>query len=63
MTALFKPVPEGRMTPSLAASYTESADKMAYRCGATGEEGQPGEDPPLLLRWPIRGHAIAGEMT
>lgn len=26
--ALFKPMPEGRMTPSLAASYTESSDKL-----------------------------------
>jgi peptide/nickel transport system substrate-binding protein len=28
--ALFKPMPEGRMTPSLAESYTESPDKLVY---------------------------------
>ena len=28
--ALFKPMPEGRMTPSLAESYTESSDKLTY---------------------------------
>lgn len=28
--ALFKPMPEGRMTPSLAESYTESPDKLTY---------------------------------
>src|SRR5919109_2147435 len=28
--ALFKPMPEGRMTPSLAESYAESADKRVY---------------------------------
>ena len=28
--ALFKPMPEGRMTPSLAESYMESADKVVY---------------------------------
>jgi peptide/nickel transport system substrate-binding protein len=28
--ALFKPMPEGRMTPSLAESYTESPDKLIY---------------------------------
>jgi peptide/nickel transport system substrate-binding protein len=28
--ALFKPMPEGRMAPSLAESYTESPDKVVY---------------------------------
>lgn len=43
--ALFKPMPEGRMTPSLAESYTESPDKLAYdfklRPGITFHNGQP----------------------
>src|SRR5919202_3135546 len=28
--ALFKPMPEGLMTPSLAESYTESPDRLTY---------------------------------
>jgi peptide/nickel transport system substrate-binding protein len=43
--ALFKPMPEGRMTPSLAESYTESADKMVYeftlRRGIKFHNGEP----------------------
>jgi peptide/nickel transport system substrate-binding protein len=43
--ALFKPMPEGRMTPSLAESYTESPDKLVYefklRPGITFHNGQP----------------------
>jgi peptide/nickel transport system substrate-binding protein len=43
--ALFKPMPEGRMTPSLAESYTESADKMVYeftlRPGIKFHNGEP----------------------
>ncbi len=43
--ALFKPMPEGRMTPSLAESYTESPDKLLYefklRPGITFHNGQP----------------------
>ena len=43
--ALFKPMPEGRMTPSLAESYTESPDKLVYefklRPGAKFHNGEP----------------------
>jgi peptide/nickel transport system substrate-binding protein len=43
--ALFKPMPEGRMTPSLAESYTESPDKLVYefklRPSITFHNGQP----------------------
>jgi peptide/nickel transport system substrate-binding protein len=43
--ALFKPMPEGRMTPSLAESYAESPDKLVYefklRAGITFHNGQP----------------------
>jgi peptide/nickel transport system substrate-binding protein len=43
--ALFKPMPEGRMTPSLAESYTESPDKLTYeftlRSGVKFHNGEP----------------------
>ncbi len=43
--ALFKPMPEGRMTPSLAESYTESPDKLVYeftlRPGIKFHNGEP----------------------
>jgi peptide/nickel transport system substrate-binding protein len=43
--ALFKPMPEGRMTPSLAESYTESPDKLTYeftlRAGTKFHNGAP----------------------
>ena len=43
--ALFKPMPEGRMTPSLAESYTESPDKLTYeftlRPGIKFHNGEP----------------------
>ncbi len=43
--ALFKPMPEGRMTPSLAESYAESPDKLVYefklRAGIIFHNGQP----------------------
>ena len=43
--ALFKPMPEGRMTPSLAESYTESPDKLTYeftlRPNITFHNGDP----------------------
>ena len=43
--ALFKPMPEGRMTPSLAESYTESTDKLTYeftlRSGTKFHNGAP----------------------
>jgi peptide/nickel transport system substrate-binding protein len=43
--ALFKPMPEGRMTPSLAESYAESADKTVYefklRPGIKFHNGEP----------------------
>jgi peptide/nickel transport system substrate-binding protein len=43
--ALFKPMPEGRMTPSLAESYTESPDKSIYeftlRPGIKFHNGEP----------------------
>ena len=43
--ALFKPMPEGRMTPSLAESYSESTDKLTYeftlRSGTKFHNGAP----------------------
>jgi ABC-type transport system substrate-binding protein len=43
--ALFKPMPEGRMTPSLAEAYTESPDKLVYefklRPGIKFHNGEP----------------------
>ena len=43
--ALFKPMPEGRMTPSLAESYTERPDKLVYefklRPGTKFHNGEP----------------------
>jgi peptide/nickel transport system substrate-binding protein len=43
--ALFKPMPEGRMTPSLAESYTESPDHLVYefklRPGIKFHSGEP----------------------
>ena len=43
--ALFKPMPEGRMTASLAESYTESPDKLTYeftlRSGTKFHNGEP----------------------
>jgi peptide/nickel transport system substrate-binding protein len=43
--ALFKPMPEGRMTPSLAESYTQSADHLVYeftlRPGIKFHHGEP----------------------
>ncbi|MBM3225062.1 MAG: ABC transporter substrate-binding protein [Candidatus Tectomicrobia bacterium] len=43
--SLFKPMPEGRMTPSLAESFTESADKLTYeftlRPNLTFHNGDP----------------------
>lgn len=43
--ALFKPMPEGLMTPSLAESYTESDDKLVYeftlRPGIKFHNGEP----------------------
>lgn len=43
--ALFKPMPEGRMTPSLAESFTESPDKLTYeftlRPNLTFHNGDP----------------------